>query len=646
MQAQLRNSAALLVLLSVVCPNSAEAGGLFLTDRGVRPAMRGFAFVAGADDPQSIWYNPAGLAWSEQQFLLDATVMFLRARFTRVDDAGNELTPVDADALPLPIPMLAYSHPINEEWTLGFGVHAPNAALLRWPRGVRDDGSNCNHTGSDEDDPTCGPAPQRYSLYSLEGSAFVNVTAAVAWRPIKELSIGLGAHLLLGSFVGEVMTSACDGFLCSQPESPEWDSLVRFTLSPVIQPGFAFGITYDAGLVRIGASMVYWPGAVSGDAKLDARLPSAALFEGARLDGDTARLELDLPLMLRGGVEIRPTDTLRIEAALVWEHWSTQSAAKIEPKNVWIRDAVAIGDYQLGNIDIPRNMNDVYSIRLGASLALADNRVIPSVGINYENSSFDDAYLTPLTLDSSKLVVSAGVSVQLTDGFWLDVAYAHVFLENRNVTNSQVGQPNPIRPPRNPDLPPNEGGVSRVGNGRYAMEADMVGIGIRYQFNRSPSATETEPEPDAESEPEPEADAESEPVAEAEAVAEVEAVSDPGISLASGESMILDGVAFETGSDVLTPESEATLQPVLLWMQQTQGLRVQVRGHTDSVGPDEANRELSQRRAQAVVDWLAARGIADGRLEAIGVGEVEPIETNRTRAGRAQNRRIELRRVD
>lgn len=633
-------TAAVLVLLAL--PRNAEAGGLFLTDRGVRPAMRGFAFVAGADDPQAIWYNPAGLAWSDQQLLLDATVTFMRASFTRVDDAGNTLTPVDVSATPLPIPMLAYSHPVNDEWTLGFGVHAPNAALLKWPRGVRADGSSCDHTGDDYEDPTCGPAPQRYSLYSLEGSAFLNVTAAVAWRPIPELSIGLGAHLLLGSFVGEVMTSACDGFLCSQPESPEWDSLVRFSLSPVIQPGFAFGITYDAGLVRVGASMVYWPGAVSGDAKLDARLPSAALFEGARIDGDTARLELDLPLMLRGGVELRPTEGLRIEASLVWEHWSTQSAAKIEPKNVWIRDAVAIGDYQLGDIDIPRNMNDVFSIRLGASLALADNRVVPSIGVNYENSSFDDAYLTPLTLDSSKLVVSAGVSVQLTEGFWLDVAYAHVFLENRNVTNSMVGQPNPIRPPRNPDIPPNEGGVSTIGNGRYTMEADMVGVGIRYQFAGSEeSESETESESDTEPEPDPEPEPEPAPV-----VAPVETRLSPGIELGEGESMILQGVAFEQGSDTLTPGAEATLESVLSWMRQTQGLRIQIRGHTDSLGSAEGNRDLSQRRAQAVVDWLAARGIADGRMEAVGVGEVEPLETNRTREGRARNRRLELRRLD
>ena len=200
----MRTLLALVLMAGALAPATAEAGGLFLTDRGTRPLSRGFAFVAGADDPQAIWYNPAGLSWSEQQFLLDATVTFLRASYERVDGGGNVLQPVDVDAVPLPIPMLAYSHPIND-WTIGFGVFAPNAALLRWPRGVRSSGGTCEFTGDDGSDPDCLPAPQRYSLYSLEGSAFLNVSPAVAWQPIEGFSVGLGmvARTLTGARIVE-----------------------------------------------------------------------------------------------------------------------------------------------------------------------------------------------------------------------------------------------------------------------------------------------------------------------------------------------------------------------------------------------------------------------------------------------------------
>ena len=476
-------------------PQRAEAGGLFLTDRGVRPLSRGFAFVAGADDPQALWYNPAGLAYSGQQFLFDATLTFLRADFTRIDSGGNVLPTVDVDAAKLPIPMIAYSHPVREDLVLAFGIHAPNASLLRWPRGVSAQGGTCDATSDPSAD--CEAAPQRYSLYSLEGSAFVNLTPAVAYRPIPELSLGVGLHLLVGRFVGETAISACDGFLCTQPENPEWDGVAQFDLNPIVHPGFTIGATYDADVVRIGASMVWWPGAISGEADLNVRLPSAPLFNGARVEGDKARLELDLPLILRAGVEVRPTPRFRVEAALVWEHWSTQKAAKITPDDVWIRDAVAIGDYQVGPIEIPRNMNDVWSLRLGGTAEVIPDRLEVSAGVNYENSSFDDAYLTPLTLDARKVVVALGASVRVTDTVFVDVSYGHVFMADPSVRNSAVPQNNPIRPPRSPDVPASSGGAVYIGNGDYDMEADIVGIGMRWQVDAVSAPAPAEPEVDA-----------------------------------------------------------------------------------------------------------------------------------------------------
>lgn len=488
---------ALLLTLAALCalgalPRRAEAGGLFLTDRGTRPLGRGFAFVAGADDPQSLWYNPAGLGFSGQQLLLDATMTFLRADFTRIDSGGNVLPTVSVDAAPLPIPMLAYSHPLREDLVLGFGIHAPNASLLRWPRGVTVEGGTCDATG--EPMGGCEAAPQRYSLYSLEGSSFVNITPAIAYKPIPELSIGAGMHLLLGRFVGETAISACDGFICTQAENPEYDGLARFDLNPIVHPGLTLGGTYDAGMVRVGASMVWWPGAVSGDATLNVRLPSAPLFDGARVEGDTARLELDLPLMVRAGVEVRPVPTVRIEAAFVWEHWSTQDAARIQPNDVWIRDAVAIGDYQVGDIEIPRNMNDVYSLRIGAQAEVVPEVLTLSAGVNYENGSFDNAYLTPLTLDSRKVVVALGASVQVVEGLFIDVSYGHVFMADPQVRNSRVPQPNPIRPPRSTDVPAPAGGAAFVGNGDYDMEADIVGVGVRWQVDAVRSAAVSDPE--------------------------------------------------------------------------------------------------------------------------------------------------------
>jgi OOP family OmpA-OmpF porin len=75
-------------------------------------------------------------------------------------------------------------------------------------------------------------------------------------------------------------------------------------------------------------------------------------------------------------------------------------------------------------------------------------------------------------------------------------------------------------------------------------------------------------------------------------------------------------------------------------------MKVDIEGHTDWVGADAYNLRLSQRRAQAVVNWLVAHGISRDRMRAVGKGEREPIATNTTAAGRQLNRRTEVRRWD
>jgi outer membrane protein OmpA-like peptidoglycan-associated protein len=74
--------------------------------------------------------------------------------------------------------------------------------------------------------------------------------------------------------------------------------------------------------------------------------------------------------------------------------------------------------------------------------------------------------------------------------------------------------------------------------------------------------------------------------------------------------------------------------------------KIEIGGHTDNVGSDEANLTLSNNRAQSVVDYLIKKGIATTRLTAKGYGETLPIATNDTDAGRAKNRRTEFKVIE
>ncbi|HRO18004.1 MAG TPA: OmpA family protein, partial [Ferruginibacter sp.] len=101
-------------------------------------------------------------------------------------------------------------------------------------------------------------------------------------------------------------------------------------------------------------------------------------------------------------------------------------------------------------------------------------------------------------------------------------------------------------------------------------------------------------------------------------------------------------VFFSTGSAKLMAKSNKSLDEVAALMKADESLQMQIDGHTDSQGSDELNQALSEKRANAVKDYLISKGIIASRLNATGYGETKPIADNKTAAGRAKNRRTEM----
>jgi outer membrane protein OmpA-like peptidoglycan-associated protein len=112
------------------------------------------------------------------------------------------------------------------------------------------------------------------------------------------------------------------------------------------------------------------------------------------------------------------------------------------------------------------------------------------------------------------------------------------------------------------------------------------------------------------------------------------------------KSLILEGVNFITDSAELTSESRSILDKVAESLLEWRDVDVEVEGHTDSVADPPYNMDLSQRRAESVREYLVSKGVASSRLSAKGYGETHPIATNGTPAGRARNRRVELRKTN
>jgi outer membrane protein OmpA-like peptidoglycan-associated protein len=117
----------------------------------------------------------------------------------------------------------------------------------------------------------------------------------------------------------------------------------------------------------------------------------------------------------------------------------------------------------------------------------------------------------------------------------------------------------------------------------------------------------------------------------------------PAKQMLAGEGRIVThGILFDTGSDVIKPESGPTLRSILALLQEDPALKFAVEGHTDDQGGPKVNGPLSEKRAAAVKAWLVKQGVAADRLTSRGLGQSKPIDSNETLEGRANNRRVEF----
>ncbi len=187
--------------------------------------------------------------------------------------------------------------------------------------------------------------------------------------------------------------------------------------------------------------------------------------------------------------------------------------------------------------------------------------------------------------------------------------------------------------------------------------------GIRVVDNQlevvEPQVVEAKPDPISEPETEPKNKTESKPVPDTALVAEPQV--EPEIEIPETEiaetpvvqseanviedllqTLDLSGITFLFGSNEITPEGKQILDDVVNVLTEHSEFDVAIEGHTDSVGNEKLNLQLSQLRADSVLNYLTNSGIQAERLRAEGYGETLPIYDNDTAQGRALNRRIEF----
>jgi len=104
----------------------------------------------------------------------------------------------------------------------------------------------------------------------------------------------------------------------------------------------------------------------------------------------------------------------------------------------------------------------------------------------------------------------------------------------------------------------------------------------------------------------------------------------------------MQGIEFETGKATIKKKSYPLLDQIANIFIENSNYIIEVQGHTDNTGNAEANKTLSEKRAQAVMDYMIKKGVDFQRMTAVGYGQDQPIADNNTKAGRAKNRRVEF----
>jgi long-chain fatty acid transport protein len=472
----------------VASPRAARAGGFEVPDNGTEALGRGGAFVAKADDPTAIMFNPAGLAEQRgTRALLDAHVVMSSYSFQRFgvypDDPTDPATPWGQFPFPKVVdrggpffaPFLAATTDFGAlDWlTVAIGVFGPSGIANRtYPIGVQG-----------------GPSASRYDVVQ-PSSTIILPTLAAGVKPLDWLDLGVSLHLVDGVFslastsfvdLGDGPTGPCKNY-----EYHPCDSL-----SSVHATATSFAATFGA-LVKPSRTLSFG---------LSARTPisldgndgqvtvlSTPLGQPIPTPGN-ATLHTELPWYWRAGARLAFLDDDGFEAGDVeldgtYETWGTQQA--VGP-HIHIDHLGPTGPaFDDINIDVLHHYNDTFSIRGGGAYnaKLPFGVLVLRAGAYYDKSATsDNPGYTRMDFDTlDKVAGTVGVGLKW-HGFTFNLGWAEVFEGDRTVAPGQ-GRLRPI------DGAQHGAGVDASGNplpavneGQYSGHTEIFSFGVVAVFD-------------------------------------------------------------------------------------------------------------------------------------------------------------------
>ncbi|MFN7131962.1 MAG: OmpP1/FadL family transporter, partial [Myxococcales bacterium] len=518
----------------LLASSPAIAAGFEYPDNGAAALGMGGAFVAKADDPTALYYNPAGIVGQDGlNLLLDANVARHDVRFQRrelpyvrcvpnpQDESqticrettnpsvrGSENTVVQNEAGWFPVPFLAatYTVDLKERGKLGFGLGAFGPSAVGSYLYAPPDYSDANFDAARNrytNDPRV-TSPQRYAL--IESNTIIAYpTASVAYQYRDWLAAGASfQYVYVNAAFSQAVTDLLPDLFANEEhpecntsqhgtcgpdryrdEDPTADTVVNLNVSNA-RPIFTgiFGLRSKLhDRVTVGAS--WRPGfTVSGAGTLDLQLSRFARGFGAEVSGNRATLNFRMPHVLRGGVRVKILEGLEAELDGVIEGWSVLKQFEIVPEDIEVRIAALNSTRKVAPIVVPKNFQNAYSGRLGVEYRLpldlpAELFVKVRGGFFYETSAVPLEYTNIDFANWQRMGETVGFTIGIPN---VQAVFALALIQQpqRVVENSQVkavGTDPHLRP-----FP--------VGNGVYDAGYTVLSFGLRGHFDLGASRQE------------------------------------------------------------------------------------------------------------------------------------------------------------
>lgn len=473
----------------------AFASAYYNLDSGTRALGRGGAFVVGADDFTAMYYNPAALGHIEHTTVgINSWAINQYVKFDRADEPGEDgemgteddlvFDAVYNDAGWFPIPNLGAVFKLGgltpklENTTLAVGVYTPTAPSMDF----RADGG------------------QRYSLInSLVWQIFYGASVAQKLGPVT-LGVGLNANLLRVEESLAVTTAA------GGTDDPANDVRLDISAWDTNQISWTAGvIVAPIDQLEIGASVqpaINYSGKGEMTATFNEEHGLLPLFTDDTYTDEEILLFVTTPWVFKGGVQVLPSEKLRIEADFTYTTWSqvdelvvrpcsavtdrhetptaetcTDGGMIIEvPEDGFLESDVPI----IADVGIPTGFENAYSIRVGGDYDI-NKWLEVRAGVNYESSAVPSRLQGVSVVDGNKIGYGAGATFRFAKRWAIDAAFSQQFIFSRTITDSEFRQVTLELDAAQPENTVVAAGKV-VGNGDFASRLTYAGIGATVFF--------------------------------------------------------------------------------------------------------------------------------------------------------------------